>query len=312
VTPVRKWDVVGVGENSVDTILTLAESSRGSGRKARIAARERALGGQVVTTLCTCASLGLRAAYVGTFGNDVDGAFARDELRDRGVDVEVAIVRPCANRHAVILVEPGGDRVVLWSRDPRLVLKPSHLPADLLASARLVHVDAVDLAAALEAARLARAAGAFVTCDVDAVDDDTVTLVEAASHPVLAEHVPAALTGEGDVERAIHLIGRRHAGPICVTLGARGALLLENGRLHRVAGWPIDAVDTTGAGDVFRGAFIAALLEGQAPLDILRFANAAAAVSCTRAGAVGGVPSRAEVDALLLQEQAPQRGNGQR
>ena len=90
-----------------------------------------------------------------------------------------------------------------------------------------------------------------------------------------------------------------------------GALLLADGRLHRVAGWPIDAVDTTGAGDVFRGAFIAAVLEGQAPFDILRFANAAAAVSCTRAGAVGGVPSRAEVDALLLQEQAAERRHGQ-
>jgi sugar/nucleoside kinase (ribokinase family) len=106
-------------------------------------------------------------------------------------------------------------------------------------------------------------------------------------------------------------LGRRHPGPICVTLGAGGAVLLAAGRLHRVAGWAIDAVDTTGAGDVFRGAFITALLDGQAPLDILRFANAAAAVSCTRAGALGGVPCRADVEALLLQEQAAERRHGE-
>ena len=87
------WDVVGVGENSVDTTLTLAGSARGPGRKARIVSRERALGGQVVTTLCTCASLGLRAAYVGAFGEDADGTFARHELARRGVDTAGAVTR---------------------------------------------------------------------------------------------------------------------------------------------------------------------------------------------------------------------------
>ena len=305
------WDVVGVGENSVDTILTVEGPAHGEGRKARILSRERALGGQVVTTLCTCASLGLRAAYIGAFGEDDDGRFAREQLARRGVDTAGAVTRPCPNRQAVILVEPGGERLVLWSRDPALALEPLQLPADLLTSARLVHVDAVDVAAACEAARLARAAGTLVTCDIDAVDSDTAALVETVSHPILAEHVPAALTGDADVERAIQALGQRRGGPICVTLGARGAVLCADGRLHRVAGWPIDAVDTTGAGDVFRGAFIAALLEGQPAFDILRFANAAAAVSCTRAGAAGAVPSRAEVDALLLQEQAAERRHGQ-
>jgi sugar/nucleoside kinase (ribokinase family) len=307
----HRWDVVGVGENSVDTILTLEGLTHGGGRKARILSRERALGGQVVTTLCTCASLGLRAAYVGVFGEDDDGRFAREELARRGIDTAGAVTRPCVNRQAVILVEPGGERQVLWSRDSALVLEPPQLPTDLLTSARLVHVDAVDVAAACEAARLARAAGALVTCDIDTVDADTAALVETVSHPILAAHVPAALTGDADVERAVRALGQRHGGPMCVTLGARGAVLFAEGRLHRVAGWPIDAVDTTGAGDVFRGAFIAAVLEGQAPSDILRFANAAAAVSCTRAGAVGGVPTRAEVETLLLQEQAPERRHGQ-
>lgn len=307
----RAWDVVGVGENSVDLILTLDGTVHQDGRKARILSRERAVGGQVVTALCTCAALGLRTAYVGAFGTDDDGTFAKQELAGRGVDTSGVKTRPCASRQAVILVEPGGERRVVWSRDPALILEPSDLPGSLLASARLVHVDAVDLPAAREAARLARAAGAFVTCDVDVANDAAAALIEAVSHPILAEHVPTRLTGESDVARAVQALARRHPGPICVTLGARGAMLLSDGRVHRVAGWPVNAVDTTGAGDVFRGAFIAGLLDGRAPLDILRFANAAAAVSCTRPGAVGGVPSRAEVDALLLQEQAPERRHGQ-
>jgi sugar/nucleoside kinase (ribokinase family) len=86
---------------------------------------------------------------------------------------------------------------------------------------------------------------------------------------------------------------------LCVTLGARGAMLLDGERLHRVGGHAVPAVDTTGAGDVFRGAFIYAQLRGEAPDRILRFANAAAAASCTREGAIGGVPTLGDVQRLL-------------
>ena len=76
-------------------------------------------------------------------------------------------------------------------------------------------------------------------------------------------------------------------------------MLLDGGRLHDAPAPRVDAVDTTGAGDVFRGAYITALLEGMAPEATLRFATAAAAISCTRVGAVAGVPTRADIDALL-------------
>jgi sugar/nucleoside kinase (ribokinase family) len=72
-------------------------------------------------------------------------------------------------------------------------------------------------------------------------------------------------------------------------------MLLEGDRLHHVLGLPVEVVDTTGAGDVFRGAFIAALLRGDSPAGILRFANAAAALSCTRLGAIDGIPAMEEV-----------------
>jgi len=82
-------------------------------------------------------------------------------------------------------------------------------------------------------------------------------------------------------------------------MGAQGALLLEGDRVYRVPALRVDVVDTTGAGDVFRGAFIAALLRGLAPDAVLRFANAAAALSCTKAGAIGGVPTRDAVEQVL-------------
>ncbi len=288
-------DVVGIGENSVDVVYRVP-GPVAPDAKLRVTSRRVSPGGQVATTLCTCARLGLRTAYVGMFGNDEHGRLARETLQAYGVDVSHAAAADAPNRHAVIVVdERSGERCVLWQRDAALALQPDTLPAALIASARLLHVDTVDEAAALAAARIARAAGAHVTTDIDEVTPATMALIEAATFPVLAARVPAALTGEQDPERALRALRQRHDGMLCVTLGAAGAMLLDGDRLHQAAAPRVDAVDTTGAGDVFRGALIYALLRGDAPDAMLRFATAAAAFSCTRPGAIGGVPSLPDI-----------------
>jgi sugar/nucleoside kinase (ribokinase family) len=98
--------------------------------------------------------------------------------------------------------------------------------------------------------------------------------------------------------RALTALRVPHHSMVAVTLGARGAMLLEGEHLHHEPGAHVKTVDTTGAGDVFRGAFIHALLRGDPPRDILRFANAAAALSCTKAGAMSSVPALADVTAF--------------
>jgi sulfofructose kinase len=292
------WDVVGIGENSVDYVYRLPAAPEPNA-KLPISSHRVLLGGQVATTLATCATLGLRTTYIGSFGNDDNGTRIREALAQRGVDTTHAVIRRTANRHAVILVdERTGDRTVLWERDPGLTLHPHEVPPAVITAARLLHVDDVDEDAALTAAGVARSAGIPVTSDFDRVTGRTDALVAAATIPIFAEQVPAALTGEADVERALRKLRRSHDGMLCVTLGSRGAMLLDGDRLHHVPAPMVEAIDATGAGDVFRGAFIFALLRGDAPADMLRFANAAAAVSCTRPGAMDSVPTFAEADAL--------------
>jgi sugar/nucleoside kinase (ribokinase family) len=92
---------------------------------------------------------------------------------------------------------------------------------------------------------------------------------------------------------------RTHDGMLCVTLGPQGAMLLVGDVLYAEPAPRIHAIDTTGAGDVFRGAFVHAWLRGDSPSAILRFANAAAATSCTREGAMSGVPTEPEALRLL-------------
>jgi len=296
------WDVVGIGENSVDYVYRLPAAPEPNA-KLPISSHRLLLGGQVATALATCAALGLRTTYIGSFGRDDNGTRIREALARRGVDTTHAPIRHTSNRHAVILVdERTGDRTVLWERDPALALRAHEVPPAVVASARLLHVDDVDQEAAIKAARVARAARIPITSDFDRITNGTEALVAAVTIPIFAEHVPAALTGEADVERALRKLRRSHGGLLCVTLGSRGAMLLDGDRLHLVPAPTVEAVDATGAGDVFRGAFIYALLRGDAPVDILRFANAAAAVSCTRAGAMDSVPTLAEIEALATKD----------
>jgi sugar/nucleoside kinase (ribokinase family) len=299
-------DVAGVGENSIDYVYRLPVYPQPGGPTAKtpISGQRISPGGQVATTLSTCAAMGLSTAYLGVFGNDENGRRVREALAARGVDVGAALVRDAPNRYAIILVdEHAGERVVLWQRDPRLVLQPQDVNAERIRSARLLHVDDVDLEASLAAARIARESGLPVTSDIEKTTGGVHGLLDAVTVPILAEHVPAALTGEAEMERALRAIRKPHHSMVCVTLGARGAMLLAGNTVHREPGIAVKTVDTTGAGDVFRGAFIYALLRGDAPRDILRFANAAGALSCTREGAIGGVPGVLEVEALLAAAQ---------
>jgi sugar/nucleoside kinase (ribokinase family) len=297
------WDVVGVGENSVDHVLRLPSlPSLAAATKMQVRSSTHEPGGQVVTALCTCVAMGLRATYVGAFGSDEDGERLRRTLAARGLDLGDSVVRPVPNRSAVILVdERNGDRVVMGHRDAGLALAADRLPRSTLTHARAVHVDGVDEDAAIAAARVAREAGAHVTCDLEAIGARTGELLRELTVPILAQGLPEAITGDTDPERALRRLDAPHAALRCVTLGAAGALMLDGDRGYRVAAPRVDVVDTTGAGDVFRGAFIVALLRGDAPEAILRFANAAAALSCTKAGAIGGVPTLEAVEMLVRQ-----------
>jgi sulfofructose kinase len=299
---VRQWDVMAVGANSVDFVYRVPAPPQIQGPRAkmRIGRHLISCGGQATTMLATIAAMGLRGKYVGVTGRDDNGERIRRELTLLGLDIEHVIIRDVANPHAVILVDDSsGERMVLWDRDDDLEMRPEEYPVNLVTSARVVHVDDTDQAASIAVARAARLSAVPVTSDIDRLTDLTEELVAAVSLPMFAEHVPATLTGESDPERALRKLRRTHDGMLCVTLGPRGAMLLVGDRLYAEPAPVVDAVDTTGAGDVFRGGFVYAWLKGDRPDEILRFANAAAATSCTRVGAITGVPTLDEALGLL-------------
>jgi sugar/nucleoside kinase (ribokinase family) len=292
-----QFDVVGLGANSVDDVhVVRVLPAPGRHDKVRIASSETFAGGQVATMLAACSLFGLRARYLGPFGSDANMRVLMHELTRHDVDISGALMREADTQYAVILVEEAtGERLVAWRRDPRLTPGEADLDPDALASGRVLHVDDVDMETSIRAARIASSRGVIVTSDIDRVTARTPELVAAVTIPIFAAHVPEALTGEADPERALRRLRRSHPGLLCMTLGEQGAMALDGDRAVRVPAPVVTAVDTTASGDVFRAGFVAGLLAGRPIAAILAFANAAAARACTRRGAIASIPTLEEI-----------------
>ena len=299
----RLFDAAGFGLNSIDLLTVVAEFPA-SNTKQRLQRFARMPGGQTATAMVTCARLGLSARYIGSFGSDELGRLSRDSLIDEGVDVSAArTVDGATNQYAVVLVDArNGERTVLWDRDPALSMPPQDVPREAAVSGRLLLVDCHETAAATQAAKYAREAGVPTVLDVEKVRPGMADLLQHIDVVIAAQEFPAALTGYEDQGRAIEAIAREYrSSVVCVTLGAEGSLAWCSGRFIRSPGFQVACVDSTGAGDVFRGAFMAACLRTpDVDLeDVLAYANAAAALNCRSLGARAGIPRLEEVDRLL-------------
>ncbi len=273
--------------------------------KQRVQRFSRQPGGQIATALAACARLGWSARYIGRFGDDEVGALSRESLVRSGVDLSASRVVPGAtNQFAVILVDARtGERTVLWDRHPGLAMDPADVPRDAVTSGRMLLVDCHETAAATEAARCARQAAIPTLVDVEKVRPGIFELLEQIDAIFAAQDFPSALTGLEDLGRALDVLARETRAPlVCVTLGPEGSLARCGGREIRTPGFPVACIDSTGAGDVFRGGFAAACLrEPDGDLeDALRYANAAAALNCRALGARGALPTSEEVCELLV------------
>ncbi len=297
------FDVVGIGLNATDTLILVKEFPAYAG-KVPFGRELISPGGQVATAIVACARLGLRTKYIGTIGDDVRGSIQRDSLQDLDIDTSSLIVREdCPNQTAYIIIDQRtGERTVLWQRDDGLRLSPADLRAEDIREARLLHIDGYDVAAATHAAEIAQAAGIPVSLDVDTVYPGFDSVLQHVDYLVAGSAWPAKWTGHAEPFEALSQLHREYHFPVtAMTLGSHGALALFEGRWYYSAAFEVPCVDTTGAGDVFHGAFCCAMLERMAIEDALTFSNAAAALNCTAIGARGHVPTRSEVTHLIAE-----------
>ena len=245
--PAKTVDVVGLGLNATDRVFVIREFPA-LGGKERVLSQSMQAGGQVATALVACQRLGLRARYLGKFGDDEGGRFQLASLRREGVDLRYTrVARHTPNQFGYILVDRAtGERTVFWDRDPRLAVRPRELTPEGITTGRALHLDGCDVEACVRAARWARQAGIPVVADLDTVYKKVEKLFPLIDYLIASAHFLPAVTGEADPFRVLEYMAREYKIPAPgMTLGRDGALVFWRGRFHYSPGFVVETVDTT-------------------------------------------------------------------
>lgn len=297
----KLFDVVGVGLNATDTLILLDRFPAYAG-KVPFTREILSPGGQVASAMVCCAKLGLRVKYIGTCGDDERGRIQMESLRESGINIDDVQVREnCPNQTAYILIDQStGERTVLWRREECLALLPDSIQPEMITAARLLHIDGHDTAAVARAAQIARAHSIPVTIDIDTIYHGFDHVLQYVDYLVTSSEFPVQWTGQADPLKALATIQNEFRLPVAaMTLGAHGALARVDGKFYYSPAYVVNCTDTTGAGDVFHGAFCYAVLQGLPIQQTLELSNALAALNCTALGARGKLATLAEAQALM-------------
>ena len=279
-------------------------------------------GGAPANLAVAAARLGARTAFIGRVGNDSFGDYLKRCLAENGVDVRgMSVDEKARTTLAVVALDERGERTFSFYRDPSadVNLSMEHVPMELLGGTKVLHFGSVSLTAepsrtaTLEAAKTAKASGAYVSYDPNyraSLWPDEETAVRNMTEPlsmvdilkVSDEELPL-LTGCTDPKKGSARLAEKGVRLVLVTLGAHGAFYRFDGHTGHVPGVPCQVGDTNGSGDTFFGAALSQLVK-LSSLDqltvpelerILAFANKAASITTSRHGAIPAMPTLAEV-----------------
>lgn len=279
-------------------------------------------GGDTSNCAIAAARQGAAVGYVTALGEDAFGDSFIDLWQREGVDSS-GVKRDNAAHTAVYFIDhgPDGHRFsYLRAGSAASRMRPEDVPGSLIAEAQILHVSGISQAISASASdtvfraiALARAAGTKISYDPNLrLSLWPLARARAVIHAGLAgadyvltnleegRQLTGATSAEGIAE---HYLGL-DVGTVVVKMGAEGALLASAKGRHRLAGHAVSAIDASGAGDTFDGAFLAETVRGADAMAAATYANAAAALSTTGYGAVAPIPRRADVEALLKRRSA--------
>lgn len=319
------FDVVALGELLID--FTPAGTS---GQGAALFARNA--GGAPANVLAMLSTLGKKTAFIGKVGRDSFGRFLKQTVADRGIDVSHLIESPQEpTTLAFVQLDEAGDRSFEFYRrqSADVMLRPEEVSRQLLEQCRLFHFGSVSMtaeparSATLFAAREARRLGKLVSYDPNfrpalwSSPDDAVSIMASgldyADIVKVSDDEVALLTGETDYLRGARALVRRGAKLALVTAGPQGTWYASAaGCGGHVPSFRVPAIDTTGAGDTFLGTLLSQILDQALPPEalsdaqlrgIIRYANAAGALSTTGMGAIASMPTRQQIEKCLKSEE---------
>lgn len=254
-------------------------------------------GGPAATASVAVAKLGKQVDFIGRVGGDSVADTMLSELSSYGVNVDKAVHIPAASSaFSAVLVDDQGERMIINYQDKTLSRDIEPLKTVDFSTYSTILCDVRWPEGAKYALQQAKKYGVPSVLDADLSPDSILELVELADHVAFSEPGLAKFSGTDDPIAGLQRAQEKTNGMVYVTVGSKGCYWLENNELMHQAGKVVDVVDTTGAGDVFHGAFAVALAEKMETRKAVIFSNTVAAIKCTKLGGREGIPDRDIVD----------------
>jgi sulfofructose kinase len=295
--------ILGIGQCAWDT-LSLVESFPQPDDKQEILALQEQGGGPVATALVAAAKLGARAAFFGLTGDDEAGERIRQSFIESGVDVSGLLRRRGGKSQvAFIVVEQGsGRRTIFWKRPEGpdgAELSVKDLDglrfSSQLKGAGFLLLDGMMRDVSIFAAKEARAAGVPIMVDAGRMRDGMLELASLADYLVASEVFARQVGWKDDPDDFMRIFQKLGSKVATFTFGSSGSYTYTAEKWFFTPAFKVKTADTTGAGDVFHGAYAWAVLEKYSLEETVAFASAAAALKCTKIGGRAGIPSCDEV-----------------
>lgn len=292
--------VVGLGQACVDYVGRVPVYPR-EDRKMELEGLFTSCGGPAATAMVTLNRLRVPTAFMGSISDDPFGIRIRETLQQEGVDLCALKITPgYSSQFAFIAVTADkGHRTIFWKRATAPGPTPGEVSLDPFPRARILHVDGLMLKAARSAAEQARERGWTVVMDAGTLREGSLDLISRVDILIASQAFGDALTGsKGTYEHALQALKALGPRQAVITLGPEGSVGLDPSGVVRQQAYSVTAKDTTGAGDVFHGAYIYGILRGWAMPECMDFASAAAALKCKNGGGWQGIPDLGSVEGL--------------
>ena len=260
-------------------------------------------GGKGLNQGVACARSGAHTTFIGALGDDENGTALAATMSDSGIEAGLVRTVSTATGQAFIMVaETAENSIIVASGANEELTSLTEAERSVVTGAAVLLMQLESpLDVVVEAALAAHAAGTTVMVNAAPARELPDELIDVIDYLIVNEHEACLLGGSEDLGTASDRLAHR-VEHLIVTLGGEGSAIYEGGKeVARIPALTVTAVDTTGAGDTFCGAFAAAISQDQSVSDAATFATAAAALSVQVLGAVPSIPMRAQIDALLAE-----------
>ena len=297
----RMFDVTGMGCISIDLLCSVNNWPK-KGIKMPMESFSIQGGGLVATALVTVARLGGRARFSGFLGTSRLATSARENLQRSHVDTSLMLHLDTAEPIIAMVITEAeeSERTIFFTKDNCYYPSPEDYgDLEWMKNTRVFLFDSVSEEAGVAMAQKARDFGVTTVIDAERINKASDEALHAADHVIVPEAFALEYTGETTTEKMLLGLRSRREQSIIITSGAKGCSALWESRMIRQPAFPVEAVDTTGAGDIFHGAYAFCVSKGDDPFNACRYASAAAALSTRGTGGQAAIPSDGEVLEML-------------